>query len=103
MGLELGGDPGKQIFIESGCGSCHVLSDAGSSANTGPSLDTLGPGARTYRPGVPPEEYIRESIVKPDAYVSKGFRPGSMPGDYGKRLEPREVDALVAYLTRVGG
>lgn len=98
-----GDDPGKRIFEESGCGSCHVLSDAGTSANAGPSLNTLGTAARTFRPGRPPEEYIRESIVEPDAYVVKGFRPGVMPDDYGRRLSDRELSQLVSYLTRAGG
>lgn len=97
------GDPGKRIFIESGCGSCHELTDAGTASNTGPSLDTLGPGARTFKPGTPPEKYIRDSILRPNAYVSKGFKPGVMPEDYAKRLKPRDVDALVAYLMRVAG
>ena len=94
---------GKRVFVESGCGNCHVLADAGSIGNAGPSLNTLGPAARTYRPGRPPEEYIRESIVKPDAYVVKGFRPGVMPRDYGRRLSKPELDALVAYLKAQGG
>jgi cytochrome c553 len=36
------GDPaaGKAIFASAGCGSCHTLSDAGTSGNVGPNLDT---------------------------------------------------------------
>ncbi len=97
------GQLGKRVFEEAGCGSCHVLSDAGSLGNAGPSLNTLGPAARTHRPGQPPEDYIRESIVDPDAYVVKGFRPGVMPRDYGERLSRAELDALVAYLQSQGG
>jgi len=55
------------------------------------------------RPGHPPEEYIRESIVDPNAYVVKGFRPAIMPQDYAKRLSRPELDALVAYLKAQGG
>jgi mono/diheme cytochrome c family protein len=80
-----------------------VLADAGSLGNAGPSLNTLGPAARTYRPGRPPEDYIRESIVNPDAYLVKGFRRGVMPRDYGERLSKPELDALVAYLKAQGG
>jgi mono/diheme cytochrome c family protein len=94
---------GKRVFVEEGCGNCHVLTDAGSLGNAGPSLNTLGPAARTYRPGRPPEDYIRESIVDPKAYVVKGFRRGVMPDDYGKRLSREELDALVSYLQSQGG
>ncbi|MBA2430449.1 MAG: c-type cytochrome [Thermoleophilaceae bacterium] len=106
---EPGGQPdpegqlGKRVFVESGCGNCHVLADAGSLGNAGPSLNTLGPAARTYRPGRPPEDYIRESIVDPDAYLVKGFRKGVMPRDYGRRLSKPELDALVSYLKAQGG
>lgn len=35
------GDPavGKDVFASAGCGSCHVLEEAGSSGTAGPSLD----------------------------------------------------------------
>jgi mono/diheme cytochrome c family protein len=30
---------GKAVFASAGCGSCHTLSDAGSSGTVGPNLD----------------------------------------------------------------
>jgi mono/diheme cytochrome c family protein len=35
------GDPaaGKEVFASAGCGSCHVLADAGTSGTVGPNLD----------------------------------------------------------------
>ncbi|MGH3013220.1 MAG: c-type cytochrome [Gaiellaceae bacterium] len=35
------GDPaaGKEVFASAGCGSCHTLSDAGTSGTIGPNLD----------------------------------------------------------------
>jgi mono/diheme cytochrome c family protein len=40
-GGEVEGDPaaGKEIFASTGCGSCHTLSDAGTSGTIGPNLD----------------------------------------------------------------
>jgi cytochrome c6 len=35
---------GKQIFAAAGCGSCHVLADAGTSGTIGPNLDQSQPG-----------------------------------------------------------
>ncbi len=39
------GDPeaGKEVFSSAGCGSCHVLEDAGASGAVGPSLDDAKP------------------------------------------------------------
>ncbi len=95
------GDPsdrGKQIFNAAGCGSCHALSDVGTSATVGPSLDNLA-GA-SPQPGLSPAEYVRESIVDPEAYVVQGFQPDGMP-DYSARLDDTQVNELVGYLARV--
>jgi mono/diheme cytochrome c family protein len=91
-------DRGKRIFNASGCGSCHALADVGTSATVGPSLDNLA--AASPQPGLTPEEYIRQSIVDPEAFVVPGFPPDGMPS-YRSRLNAEEVDAVVAYLTRV--
>jgi len=44
-GGEVKGDPaaGKTIFDEQECGSCHTLSDAGTSGSIGPDLDDAKP------------------------------------------------------------
>jgi cytochrome c553 len=34
---------GKQVFTSAGCGSCHTLSDAGTSGAVGPNLDEAQP------------------------------------------------------------
>jgi mono/diheme cytochrome c family protein len=34
---------GKKLFAANGCGSCHVLADAGSSGTVGPNLDESKP------------------------------------------------------------
>ena len=36
-------EAGAALFEEQGCGSCHVLADAGSTGTTGPNLDELQP------------------------------------------------------------
>jgi len=100
-----GGPPGdgKAVFTANGCGGCHQLADAGTSGTTGPSLDQLVADARKYGEGKSPEDYIRESIVEPNAVVVEGFPEGTMPQNYGKDLTPEQIDALVAYLVKPGG
>jgi len=89
---------GKTIFTQgngqsTACGSCHKLSDAGTSGQTGPDLDTALKTLST--------DQIRESIVKPNAEIAKGFSEGIMPDNYGDVLSPEELDALVKYLDEV--
>ena len=97
-----GGD-GKQVYTANGCGGCHQLADAGSSGTSGPSLDELAASIRANGRGKSPEEYIRESIVDPNAVVVEGFAEGTMPQNYGTDLTDAQIDALVAYLVEQGG
>ena len=91
---EAAGDPaaGKEVFdsAEPACGSCHTLEAAGSSQTLGPNLDE----------GLADKDadFIRESIVNPDAEVTEGFSDGLMPEDYGEKLSDQELDDLVAFL-----
>ena len=63
----------------------------------GPSLDHIGSVAPTRRTGLSAEEYIRQSILDPGAYVVPGYQD-SMPRDLGRDLSPTDLEALVAYL-----
>jgi cytochrome c oxidase subunit II len=94
---------GKQVFADNGCGGCHQLTDAGTSATVGPSLDNLVADAKKYGKGRSPKDYVRESIVDPNAFVVPGFPRGTMPQTFGKDLSPQEIDALVKYLLENGG
>src|SRR4051794_11717781 len=57
---------GKKLFTDNGCGGCHALSDAGTSAQVGPNLDKVLKGKN--------DAFITESIVKPDAFIEKGYQ-----------------------------
>lgn len=82
---------GRAVFLgDSGCGGCHRLADAGTSAAVGPDLDRVLAGRSSTR--------IRQDIVDPAAEIAAGFPKGLMPGDFGKRLSPKQLDALVRYL-----
>jgi len=88
---------GKQLYTQLGCNACHKLTDAGSVGLVGPGLDGIGGRAASSVPGQSAEEYIRTSIVKPNAFITPNYQP-VMPGDYGQRMSDAEVDALVQYL-----
>ena len=92
-------EAGRAVFEDQGCGSCHTFTPAGTEARAGPNLDELPEQAR--RAGKPLEEFTRESIVEPDAYVERGFSPDVMPETYSQ-LPKGQLDALVQYLIESG-
>jgi cytochrome c oxidase subunit II len=100
-----GGPDGKQLFAANGCGGCHALSDAGTSANVGPKLDTLAADAAKFgkRRHETAKQYVSESIRDPRAFAVPGYPANVMPLTFGKELSKAQVDALVDYLLRVGG
>ncbi len=69
-----------------------------SSATVGPDLTHIGSVAATRKPGMSAEEYIRESIVNPNAFIVPGFQPDIMPQDFGTRLTQQQINDLVTYL-----
>jgi cytochrome c oxidase subunit 2 len=85
-----GGSEGKQVFANAGCGACHTLADAGSTAQVGPELDKVLPELTA--------DQVRESIVDPNAEITRGYQGGVMPQDYGQQLTAKQLDALVTYL-----
>jgi mono/diheme cytochrome c family protein len=87
--------PGAQVFIQNGCGGCHVLEALGTSGATGPNLDDSVPGQT-------PQE-VEESIVDPDRTIVQGFPSGVMPANYGDTIDSAELKELVDYLTESAG
>lgn len=89
---------GKAIFAQQGCGSCHTFAAADSTGMIGPDLGkTLERDAD--RAGKPLAEFVRESIVQPDAFVAPGFKRGIMPKTFGESLSDEQLADLVAFLT----
>jgi cytochrome c oxidase subunit 2 len=89
---------GKTIFVNNGCNGCHTFKPAGASGTVGPDLDKLSQFAR--QAGKPLDEFIRESIVDPSAYIQPGY-PNAMPGTFAS-LPKDQLDALVKYLSGGG-
>ena len=89
---EVKGDPaaGKEVFDAQGCGSCHAFEPAGSTGNVGPDL--------TEALKDQDAEFIRQSIVDPNAEVADGFQPNIMPQTYGSQLSDKQLADLVAFL-----
>jgi mono/diheme cytochrome c family protein len=92
---------GEQIFTAAGCAGCHVFAPAGSNGTIGPSLDDLASAAGDREPGTSAEDYIRESLTAPDAFLAEGF--GNAMPSYEGRLTDEQIQALVDYLLETGG
>jgi mono/diheme cytochrome c family protein len=94
-----GATTGEQIFTAAGCAGCHTLAKANASGNIGPSLDELAQVAGEQE-GTP-EDFVRESLLDPDAVVAEGFQAGVMPSFEG-RLNDEQLQTLVEYLLEGG-
>jgi mono/diheme cytochrome c family protein len=92
---------GEQIFTAAGCAGCHTFTPAGSNGTIGPDLNDLKAAATKYAKGQTPEEYVRESIVQPDAFLVPGFS-NAMPSFQG-RLTDKQIQTLIDYLLQNGG
>ena len=92
---------GEQIFTAAGCAGCHTFSPAGSNGTIGPNLDDLAAAAGEREPGKSAEEYVRESLTNPEAFLAEGF--GNAMPSYEGRLTDEQIQALVDYLLQTGG
>ena len=95
-GQAAAGPPGLAVFQQNGCGGCHTLKGVPGAAGTvGPDLDTLK--AAAAKANQPLAAFIKESIVKPDAYIAPGY-PNAMPPNFGTQIPPDKLSQLVQYL-----
>jgi mono/diheme cytochrome c family protein len=74
---------GKQIFTQS-CGTCHTLSDAGTSGTVGPVLDELKP----------------DKARVTNAIKNGGAGSGAMPANI---VTGQEAEAVAEYVSSVAG
>jgi cytochrome c oxidase subunit 2 len=92
---------GEQIFTAAGCAGCHTFAPAGSNGTIGPNLDDLAAAAANREPGKSAQEYVRESLLNPEAFLVEGF--GNAMPSYEGRLTDEQIQVLVDYLLQNGG
>ena len=92
------------IIDRGGCGNCNVIPGVpGADGEVGPDLSMLGKVAGTRKPKTTAKEYVRESILDPDAFVAPGgFEKGVLPKKFGKTLSQDDLNKLVDYLATLG-
>jgi len=87
---------GEQLVTRNACTTCH---SADGTTLQGPSFQGLWGAERTMESGetlTADENYIRESILEPNAKTSQGFQP-VMPS-YSGSLNDRQIDAIIEYI-----
>ncbi|MGH7793127.1 MAG: c-type cytochrome, partial [Thermodesulfobacteriota bacterium] len=87
---------GEKLYKERGCNACHSIDG---STLVGPTWKGVFGHEVTMTDGstvIADENYMRQSIVEPQAKMVKGFGP-VMPSFKGI-LSDAEVDAIIAYI-----
>jgi mono/diheme cytochrome c family protein len=88
---------GRAVFDRNGCAACHATQ--GDVRLVGPSLAGISQAGATRKPGTAAEDYIRESIEDPNAFVVPGFPgpPSPMPAFRGV-ISGDDLRLLIDYL-----
>lgn len=99
------GDPdnGKLLFelgpegvYEPTCANCHKLTKL---VGFGPGLEGIADTAETRISGLSAVEYLRQSIVDPEAYIVEGnWGDTVMPTIYGVEYSEEDINDLIAFL-----
>jgi len=87
---------GKLLYEKQGCNVCHSVDG---STKIGPTWKGLFGKQESFTDGssgAADENYLRQSIVEPNAKIVQGFAP-SMPTYQGK-LKDIELDGIIAYI-----
>ncbi len=96
------GDPthGSDIFAHGvgdapPCVSCHTFGNT--AFNLGPKLVGISQRAGERIPGMSAEDYLRQSILDPSAFVVSGYRNIMYP-NFKEKLNEQDIADLIAYL-----
>jgi cytochrome c oxidase subunit 2 len=92
-------ETGRELFNTGGksnvpCATCHSLDG---SALVGPTLKGISQRAGTRGPGLSAEDYIRQSILSPSAFIVPGYSD-PMYKDYTKVFTDDDIQNLIAFL-----
>lgn len=98
----------EPIVIKAACIGCHVIPGIPAAVGqVGPDLTNIGVVGATRIPGYTAEQYIRESLLNPNAFIAPECPagpclPNLMVQNLGDTLTAEEIDTVVAYLASLG-
>ncbi|NWF63270.1 MAG: cytochrome b N-terminal domain-containing protein [Chloroflexi bacterium] len=93
---------GEQLYYETtsgvnaGCRICHSL--VKDERIIGPSFYGIADRAGDRIPGMTAEEYLRQSILEPNAFIVPGYPGGQMIQNFGDILTEEQIQDLIAFL-----
>jgi len=87
---------GRAVFIET-CARCHAFERI-AAKEKGPDLTRIAADAADRAPGMSAEDYIRESVLLPQAHIAPEFDSGAAPLHCGAVLSASNLDAVTAFL-----
>lgn len=90
---------GKKLFNENACNSCHSLDG---SKKVGPTFKGLWKRQEVLQSGqkiTVDANYIRESILNPQAKIVKGYGPVMPP--FQGQLSDEQIDAIIEYIKTI--
>ena len=79
------------------CSMCHHSSAGQTGFSIGPNLANVSGRAWVRVEGLAAEQYIRQSILDPHAFIVPGYRAMMYP-DYAQHLSAQDIQDLIAYL-----
>ncbi len=92
-------DQAQPLIEKGGCGSCHII--PGIEGATG----TIGPSwcdpAEEVQAGEEDVEFLRESILDPNAEIAPGYPANLMPQNFGQIFTDEEIDLLAAFIANL--
>ncbi len=93
---------GMSLAARNGCAACHSTDGT---PTVGPTWKGLTGSESTLDDGsivVVDREYLRRSILDPDAQIVEGFVAGVMPQSFADTLAETDLDAILAYIDSLG-
>jgi mono/diheme cytochrome c family protein len=99
---------GRLVFVNFGCVACHTIEGI-STGPLGPDLTHVATNAATRVEGMTAEEYIRQSILDPAAFISPDCPTGPcadptvMPLTFGDQLSDEQFENLLLFLLSLNG
>ena len=93
------GAQGELVF-RSNCSSCHTIDGSSAAGNIGPNLTNVYAAQG--------EDYVRESILNPNAVIAPVCPTGScpsgvMPQNFAELLSDQDIDNIITYLKEASG
>jgi mono/diheme cytochrome c family protein len=98
---------GEALTVSLGCVACHVTATVGPAWLADADPDGQGIGTRAearYQAAdytgnaTSAAQYLHESVVLPNDYLTPGFAAGLMPQTYGDTLSAQNLADIIAYL-----